>query len=222
MDACDDFIRRIVSRSGILTSGTRRDLERELHAHLEDALEEARSGGCDETGILRIVCDRFRDPDEIAQEFAVAHRLERRVISLAYSVALMGISVLTVAGLILALQLAVAIFLGTSPSNAFPHLREEIIGFGSLALGYIGALPGGATVSKTVLDKSRCNEQHSLYIFVHVDLHWSTFDHSDSRAGVRIRSCSSDASTDRYPVGLVLGYCGTGCGSVPLHRITRK
>jgi hypothetical protein len=138
MNASDDLIRRVVSRSGIVTSKGRIDLERELHAHLEDAIEEARSQGYDEAGILQIVCDRFGDPDEIAREFAAAHRLERGATFLAYSLALMGISVLMVAGLILGLQLLIAICSGIPPSNAFPHLREEIISFASLALGYMG------------------------------------------------------------------------------------
>ncbi len=138
MSACDDFIRRIVSRSGIVTSRARRDLERELHTHLEDAMEAARLQGCDAASVPRIVCDRFGDPDEIALQFAVAHQFERRAASIAHSLALMGIAVLMVAGLILALQLLVAICSGTPVSNAFPHLREESIGFASLALGYMG------------------------------------------------------------------------------------
>ena len=138
MDACDDLIRRIVSQSGIMTPRGRRDLQRELRAHLEDAIEEARSQGYDEANIPRIICDRFGDPDEIAHEFALAHRVERRAISMVYSVAWLGLSMLTVAGLILALQLAVAVCSGMSPSNAFSHLREEMISFGSLALGYMG------------------------------------------------------------------------------------
>jgi hypothetical protein len=45
---------------------------------------------------------------------------------------------LIVAGLILGLQLLIAICSGIAPSHAFPHLRDEIISFASLALGYTG------------------------------------------------------------------------------------
>jgi hypothetical protein len=50
----------------------------------------------------------------------------------------MGVSMLIVAGLILGLQLLMAICSGIRPSHAFPYLREEIVSFASLALGYMG------------------------------------------------------------------------------------
>jgi hypothetical protein len=71
MQTREEFIRRIVSRSGIMTSKGRRELERELNAHLEDAIAEARSEGCDETTILQTIWARFGDPDEIANDFAM-------------------------------------------------------------------------------------------------------------------------------------------------------
>ena len=138
MHTCEELIRRIVSRSGIMTSKGRRDLERELNAHLEDAIAEARSEGCDEATILQTVWARFGDPDEIAHDFAIVHRFERRAITIAHSLALMAVSMLTVTGLISVLQLLVATCFAVPPSGAFPHLREEIIGFASLTLGYMG------------------------------------------------------------------------------------
>jgi peptidoglycan/LPS O-acetylase OafA/YrhL len=45
--------------------------------------------------------------------------------------------VLAVAAVILLLQLAIASLLGISPSHAFPRLRGELLGFVSLALGYM-------------------------------------------------------------------------------------
>jgi hypothetical protein len=138
MHSYHDFVQRIVSRSGVMTSRTRRELERELYAHLEDAVEDVRCQGHDESRILQIVCDRFGSPDEIAREFAIAHRFERRAISIGRSLAFLGTSFATVAAFILAFQLVLAVISGTSPSKAFPHLREEVIGFVSLALGYMG------------------------------------------------------------------------------------
>jgi hypothetical protein len=138
MQTREEFIRRIVSRSGIMTSKGRRELERELNAHLEDAIAEARSEGCDEATILQTIWARFGDPDEIANDFAMVHRFERRAISIAHSLALMAVSMLTVTGLISVFQLLVATCSSVPPAEAFPHLREEIIGFASLTLGYIG------------------------------------------------------------------------------------
>jgi len=133
-----EFIRRIVTQSGVLRAKARRDLQRELQTHLEDATEEARAEGYEEGGILPGVCDRFGNPDEIAREFERTYRFERRAIFMADAVGLLSISTLAVAALILTFQLVVALWLGMSPSNAFPRLRGELVAFVSLAVGYMG------------------------------------------------------------------------------------
>src|SRR5215831_9024014 len=99
MAAADEFIRRIVSRSGITRAAAQRDLERELQAHLEDAIEEECSQGHEGSHVLEIVCDRFGNPDEIAREFELTHRFERRAILIADALVLIALSVLTVAAL---------------------------------------------------------------------------------------------------------------------------
>lgn len=142
MVGIEEFVRRIVSRSGIPRSASRRDLERELQAHLEDAMEEADPMGGKDDHILSAVCARFGDPDEIARAFEGEHRWERRAIFLADAVMLMCLSVLTVGALILGMQLAIAISLGIAPAHAFPRLRGEIVAFVSLALGYMGLYLG--------------------------------------------------------------------------------
>ena len=138
MDSSSDLIRRIVSRSGVVTSRARGELERELRAHLEDAIEDLRSRDVDEARLSQIVCGRFGDPNQIAREFSNLHRLERWTMTIARSVTMLLISVLAVAGVILTIQLFLAIFSGASPLRAFPHLREQSIGFASLTLGYMG------------------------------------------------------------------------------------
>src|SRR5262245_44621672 len=133
MASGDELIRGIVSRSGLWRSRAKRELERELRAHLEDASDAARSAGHDEADILPIVCERFGNPDEIIAGFERLHRFERRSFQMADAIALMGISVLTVAALILTLQLTIAFRLGISPSHAFPRLRGELVAFVSLS-----------------------------------------------------------------------------------------
>lgn len=125
MRTSEEFIRRIASRSGILTSNERQDLERELRAHLEDAAEEARSRGCDEATIFETVYARFGDPNEIARKLAAVYRFRRRAIILASAFALLAVSLLTVGRLIPALQPLIATCCGVSASDAFPHLPEE-------------------------------------------------------------------------------------------------
>jgi hypothetical protein len=178
MPARDDFVQRIVSRSGIMTPAMRRALERELRDHLDDAIEEARAQGCDEASLLRTACERFGDPDDIAREMAAARKFERSAISVAYSLALMGMSLLTVAGLILTFQLLVAIGSGISASRAFPHLREEFIGFASLALGYTGLYLEESLFHKQRLIKACVTNSTlfaSLFAFTFFCLHVTLF-----------------------------------------------
>src|SRR6266480_948469 len=108
MTKAEEFIRRIVTRSGALRSTTRRDLERELLAHLEDGIEEERAQGHEGSDLLERVCDRFGNPDEIAHQFELAYRFDRRAALLTDALVLMSLSVLTVAALILGLQLIIA------------------------------------------------------------------------------------------------------------------
>ena len=138
MTGADEFVRRIISRSGIGRSSIRRDLQRELQAHLEDAAEAARSAGNDDSSIPRIVCERFGDPDEIAAALERLHRLDRRSAAVSGALLLLGVSIVAVAALIMALQLMIAFRLGIRAADAFPRLRAEVIAFVSLPLGYVG------------------------------------------------------------------------------------
>jgi hypothetical protein len=133
MASLDEFVGRIVSRARIPRSSTRDDLDRELRAHFEDALEEAQATG----DVPDAVCRRFGNPEEIRGELERVHRFERRVFLTADTLLLIGISVVGVAAVILSFQLSIAMSIGIAPSHAFPRLRGQIIGFVSLALGYM-------------------------------------------------------------------------------------
>jgi hypothetical protein len=137
MASLDEFVGRVISRARILRSSTRDDVERELRAHFEDALEEAR-GTVGRTGdVPDNVCRRFGNPEEIGGDLERVHRFERRVILTADTLLLIGLSVLAVAVVVLSFQLSIAMSIGIAPSHAFPRLRGQIVGFVSLALGYM-------------------------------------------------------------------------------------
>lgn len=138
MAAVREFVRRIVSKSGTLRSATRREIERELLAHFEDAIEEGRGDGRDDERVFDDVCGRFGNPEDVARAFELAFRSERRVLLTADAVILLCVSVLTVAALILGFQLVIATSLRIPPSHAFPRLRGECVAFVSLAAGYMG------------------------------------------------------------------------------------
>jgi hypothetical protein len=137
MAMLDEFVARIVSRARILGFSTRHDLQRELNAHFEDAMEHARGELGDRSDLAEIVCGRFGDPQEVARELGRVHRFERRAILTADASLLIGASVVAVAGLILLLQLAIAVSRGIPPSHAFPRLRGQSVAFVSLSLGYM-------------------------------------------------------------------------------------
>jgi hypothetical protein len=137
MAGIDEFVGRVLSRARIVRSSTRDDIERELRAHFEDAFEEARSGACDTSDLTGTICQRFGSPDEIGGELERVHRFERRAILTGDALLLLGLSVLAVAFVILVFQLSIALSLGIAPSHAFPRLRGQIVGFVSLALGYM-------------------------------------------------------------------------------------
>jgi hypothetical protein len=137
MAGLDEFVGRIVSRARILRSSARHDLQRELNAHFEDAMEEARAELGERTDLADIVCARFGNPEEIARELDRVHRFERRAMLTADASLLLGASVVTVAALILLFQLAIALSIGIAPSHAFPRLRGQSVGFVSLSLGYM-------------------------------------------------------------------------------------
>jgi hypothetical protein len=164
MQTREEFIRRIVSRSGIMTSKGRRELERELNAHLEDAIAEARSEGCDEATILQTIWARFGDPDEIANDFAMVHRFERRAISIAHSLALMAVSMLTVTGLISVFQLLVANLLLGPSSRGISALtrRDHRV---RIPYTWLYRTPSGrAFVSKAAIDEGLCTELHPVRV----------------------------------------------------------
>ncbi|MBV9742780.1 MAG: hypothetical protein JO099_03380 [Acidobacteriia bacterium] len=137
MASLDEFVGRIVSRARIPRFSTRDDLERELRAHFEDALEEERGADSRAGDLSDTICRRFGNPEEIGGELERAHRFERRIILTADALLLIGLSVVAVATVILCFQLSIAMSIGIEPSHAFPRLRGQIVGFVSLALGYM-------------------------------------------------------------------------------------
>src|SRR5271155_867541 len=77
MSAHDDIVRRVISLCRVPSAKRRREIEKELHAHVEDIAEEARSQGYDDSSIRRIVARRFGKPHQVAAAFASVYARER-------------------------------------------------------------------------------------------------------------------------------------------------
>jgi hypothetical protein len=134
------LIEEILASSGIVGTRRRGDVARELRAHLEDAIEEARTAGLGEVEIARLIARRFGGPEEIARQFADVYRAERRAIYFIAFFLLVVVALVAVSAFVGAVQVTVAIGMGHSAYWAFPsdHLPWEIAVLSGLTLGYMG------------------------------------------------------------------------------------
>jgi hypothetical protein len=107
--SCDDLIDQVVNFSRIPLGKRRREIRRELQAHVEDFIAAAREAGRDEEEIERMVAASFGDPAQIAVGFAWVYRRERAMVR----VGVLLLSSLAVASLmlsaILTLQAGIAL-----------------------------------------------------------------------------------------------------------------
>jgi hypothetical protein len=111
--AVDELIDCIVNSSEIPSEQQRREIQRELSAHIGDFVIAAREAGRGPDEIERLVLANFGDPFQIAQGFAWVYRHERRRIrafAFTLSTVLLA-SALSVA--ILAMQAGLAFGFGT-------------------------------------------------------------------------------------------------------------
>lgn len=139
MGAEDEFVRRIVTQAGVSSAQARRELERELRAHLEDAAEAA---DIEDPGDGRgVAICRFGDPDEVGLQLRHLYRFDRMARSASETFLLILISVIAVAALIAIPQAAVAFSLG-SAAMAPRRLPQQIVSIVMLVVGYMGTYLG--------------------------------------------------------------------------------
>jgi hypothetical protein len=93
MNRGEELIARIAGASGIPSARRRNDLSRELRAHIECIVSDARRVGHSGSEIERLVLARFGDPREMCRNFAWVYRGDRA----AYRLAAFAISTLIVA-----------------------------------------------------------------------------------------------------------------------------
>ena len=122
----DELIERIVKCSGIPAGKRRREIQRELRAHIEDIVAAAREAGSAEDEIAQLVLARFGDAGQIGRDFAWVYRHERRRLQvLAYT-----ISTVLLAGSLLAailtMQAGLAFSFGT-PALKMLGSRHTVI-----------------------------------------------------------------------------------------------
>jgi hypothetical protein len=127
MQTAEDLIEKIVNASKIAGGGRRKDIARELRAHLEDFALAARQSGHLDSEIQAMILAHFGDPEQIARDFARVYRKERTIL---YTSAFL-VSTLAAAGVIAAIvfmvQVTVVMGLGIPAPRIFEtgHLTLE-------------------------------------------------------------------------------------------------
>lgn len=172
----EGIVRRVLSRTDFLDTAPRREIERELRAHVEDIVEEARAQGYDEATIAQIVEARFGRPEEVATAFRTVYARERLILNFVRVTSLLLASMVAVGLVVGSVQSIFAICTATSLRSAFSHIAWESIGFAAITLGYCSfyfgerllrtslvrrILLGAALLLWVALGLSRAGPEHS-------------------------------------------------------------
>ncbi len=108
MRATDCLIDQIVASSQIPFAHRRREVVRELRAHIDDFALAARDTGLDDAQIERMILANFGDPAQMGRNFAWVYRRERALLRLTvFAISTVAIASLAIAGT-LAAQAGVA------------------------------------------------------------------------------------------------------------------
>lgn len=175
MTVHDDIVPRVISLCRVPSARRRREIEKELHTHLEDIAEEARSQGYDDSAITRIVALRFGKPHEVAAAFASVYRRDR------VARCVVGLGILAIASfaavflVVGTVQSIAAICTARSIASSFRYIRWELFGFVAIALGYCSLYLGErlfpASLAKALLPSA------TLIFCVGVVLSWVASGH---------------------------------------------
>jgi hypothetical protein len=155
MTSHEPIVSRIVSQARLPGARRRHEIERELCSHLEDIVDEARSQGCSDAAIQRMLEERFGSAEEIATGFAFVYRHERLVRSIFCWGTLLVSSLIVVAAVVASIQSVATISTGISLASLYATILHETIGLTAIVLGYCSLCLGEhlfpASPAKTVV-----------------------------------------------------------------------
>jgi hypothetical protein len=138
MRATDALIEKIIHRSQIPSGKRRREVERELRAHIEDFVMSAREAGYGEDEIERMAIASFGDPLEVARNFGWVYRQERAMLRFrVFGLSTAAVAILIAAGT-LAVQAGVAAGFGVPFSVR--HTRIEVFDILATVAVYVGMI----------------------------------------------------------------------------------
>lgn len=211
MDPANELIERIVCAAQIPSGRRKREIERELRAHIEDYVLIASEAGRSEADIERMVLAAFGDPHEIARLFAWVYRRERAILRISVFL----LSTLAGGGLIsavaLALQTSWAIGSGVPIPRAVGgrHLTFELLYIFSTATAYMGLVS-----LEQLFERGRLKKAVFLLalLFTVVGAAFAAFNaHPESLAigfasGVSLRAIQVFIKPRRARIGAAIGF----------------
>jgi hypothetical protein len=151
----DRILFRVILLANLPGNKRRREVAKELRAHMDDLAEEARSLGYDGDAAARLVRMRFGEPEEVAAAFASVYRPERLARCVLQSAILVSVSTMAVVIVVGAVQSIAAICTAASIVSTLRDIHREVFGFAAITAGYCSLYAGErlfpTSLAKTVL-----------------------------------------------------------------------
>ncbi len=138
----DHLINQIVSASKIPSESRRREVLRELQAHVEDFVLYARSAGHTQEEAERLALANFGDPRQIAVQFGWVYRRRRAALRISVFLLSTVTVAITIAGIVMSLQAGLALGLGVPLTRMFSarHTMIEAADILASAAAYLGLI----------------------------------------------------------------------------------
>ena len=146
----DHIVSRVILLAKLPDNKHRREVAKELRAHLDDLGEESRSQGYDDEATARIVRIRFGDPHEVAAAFAFVYAPERWARRILQAAILVAVSTVAVGLVISTVQSIAAICTATSVLSTLRDIHHEVFGLAAIAAGYCSLYAGERLFAKSL------------------------------------------------------------------------
>jgi len=145
MTTAERLIGEIMAASRIPSARRRREVLRELRAHVEDFVSAGRQRGRSEEDSERLLLERFGDPRQIAQQFAWVYRRERAALHLGGFLISTVLVSLVISAAAMAMQAGMAFSFGAPVLGVFGsrHTAIEALDILATVAAYVGLISLG-------------------------------------------------------------------------------
>jgi hypothetical protein len=145
MSIIDRLIAEIMAASRIPSQKRRREVLRELRAHVEDFVSAGRQSGLGDEDIERLLLERFGDPRLIAWQFAWVYRRERAALHLGGFLVSTVVVSLVISAAVISMQAGMMLGFGAPASVVFRSRHTAVVALDILASAatYLGLLSLG-------------------------------------------------------------------------------